>query len=108
EENKAWHAGTSRMPEDGREGVNEFSIGIELIGSEDSYFTAPQYRALALLTRDILTRHPVQYIYGHCDVAPGRKTDPWGLDWSRYRQDVQGFTGAAHLRFSPAALLSHI
>ena len=107
EENKAWHAGVSRMPEDGREGVNAFSIGIELIGSEDSCFTASQYRALALLTRDILARHPVQYIYGHCDVAPGRKTDPWGLDWSRYQQDVQSLTGsaAADLRFSPAALL---
>jgi N-acetyl-anhydromuramyl-L-alanine amidase AmpD len=107
EEKKAWHAGISQMPEDGREGVNNFSIGIELIGSEDTDFTEAQYISLALLTKDILSRHPLQYIYGHCDVAPGRKTDPWGLNWSRYRRDILR-SGAdadadAPLRFSPSA-----
>ena len=86
ENKKAWHAGISTMPEDGREGVNAFSIGIELIGSEDTDFTEAQYQALALLTKDILSRHSIQYIYGHYDIAPGRKTDPWGLDWLRYRK----------------------
>ena len=63
EEKKAWHAGVSKMPSDEREGVNAFSIGIELIGSEDSDFTEAQYQALALLTEDILFRHPLRYIY---------------------------------------------
>ena len=103
EEKKAWHAGVSRMPFDGREGVNAFSIGIELIGSEDTDFTEAQYQSLVLLTEDILSRHPVQYIYGHCDVAPGRKTDPWGLDWPRYRKDILRSCADAELRFSPAA-----
>ena len=91
------------MPEDGREGVNAFRIGIELIGTEDTDFTEAQYQALALLTKDILSRHPVHYIYGHCDVAPGRKTDPWGLDWLRYQEDVLRSCAYADLRFSPTA-----
>ncbi|MDU9050986.1 MAG: N-acetylmuramoyl-L-alanine amidase [Candidatus Electrothrix sp. Rat3] len=102
EDKKAWHAGISRMPEDGREGVNAFSIGIELIGSEETDFTETQYQALALLTQDILSRHPLQYIYGHCDIAPGRKTDPWGLDWPRYRKDILRSCTVTNLRFSPS------
>ena len=102
EDKKAWHAGISRMPDDGREGVNDFSIGIELIGSEDTDFTATQYQALALLTKDIFIRHPVRYIYGHRDIAPDRKTDPWGLDWQRYRKDVQHGIDT-ELRFSPSS-----
>ena len=105
---KAWHAGISRMPEDGREGVNAFSIGIELIGSEDTDFTEAQYQALALLTKDILSRHPLQYIYGHCDVAPGRKTDPWGLDWPRYRKDILRSRTVTDLQFSPLATVAPV
>ena len=100
EEKKAWHAGISKMPGDKREGVNDFSVGIELIGSEDTDFTDAQYQALALLTKDILTRHPISYVYGHCDIAPNRKTDPWGLDWQRYRKDVQHGINTK-LRFPP-------
>ncbi len=103
ENKKAWHAGASSMPEDRREGVNAFSIGIELIGTEDTDFTEAQYQTLALLTQDILSRHPLQYIYGHCDIAPGRKTDPWGLDWSRYRKDVLCSCPDADLLFPQAA-----
>ncbi|WYD81060.1 MAG: N-acetylmuramoyl-L-alanine amidase [Candidatus Electrothrix gigas] len=107
EEQKAWHAGVSKMPDDGREGVNNFSIGIELIGTEEIDFTDAQYTSLTLLTKDILARHPLQYIYGHCDVAPGRKTDPWGFDWSRYQQEILSLTVglAAHLCFSPTATI---
>lgn len=105
EDKKAWHAGVSRMPDldDGREGVNAFSIGIELIGTEDTEFAEAQYQALALLTKDILSRHPIQHIYGHCDIAPGRKSDPWGLDWPRYRQDVLRYCVGANLRFCQIA-----
>ncbi|WP_446012046.1 N-acetylmuramoyl-L-alanine amidase [Candidatus Electrothrix sp.] len=101
EDKKAWHAGFSRMPNDGRESVNDFSIGIELIGTEDTEFTEAQYKALALLTKDILSRHPVRYIYGHCDIAPGRKTDPWRFDWSRYQRDILHTSPAVSLIFSP-------
>jgi AmpD protein len=103
EDKKAWHAGISIMPEDGREGVNDFSIGIELINAEHIDFTQPQYSAVARLTKEILSRHPVRYIYGHCDIAPDRKTDPWGFDWSRYQHDVLRACSVAHLRFSPSA-----
>ncbi|MCI5119706.1 MAG: hypothetical protein D3908_00625 [Candidatus Electrothrix sp. AUS4] len=105
EEKKAWHAGISQMPGDGRECVNDFSIGIELIGSEDTDFTDAQYQALTLLTKDILTRHPISYVYGHCDIAPNRKTDPWGLDWKRYQRDVQ-HNSKIGLRFPPTATFS--
>ncbi len=90
DDKKAWHAGVSKMPDpaDGREGVNDFSIGIELIGTEDTDFTEAQYQALALLTKNIMFRYNIKNIYGHCDIAPGRKTDPWGLDWPRYRRDI--------------------
>jgi N-acetyl-anhydromuramyl-L-alanine amidase AmpD len=108
EDKKAWHAGISTMPEDGREGVNDFSIGIELIGTEDTDFTEAQYQALALLTKEILSRHTIRYIYGHCDVAPGRKTDPWNFDWLRYRQDILHACPAAQLRFSPNAAIKGI
>ncbi|MCI5222214.1 MAG: 1,6-anhydro-N-acetylmuramyl-L-alanine amidase AmpD [Candidatus Electrothrix sp. AR4] len=104
EEKKAWHAGVSRMPEDAREGVNDFSIGIELIGTEDTDFTSAQYQTVALLTKDILSRHAVQHIYGHCDIAPGRKTDPWGFDWPRYRKDVLRCCAAAEVWFCQAAM----
>lgn len=96
EDKKAFHAGVSTMPSDGREGVNDFSIGIELVGTEDTAFNEAQYQALALLTQDIFSRHGIQHIYGHADIARGRKTDPWGLDWPRYRQDV--------LQLCPAAI----
>ena len=92
EEKRAWHAGVSKMPdpEDAREGVNHFSIGIELIGSEDTEFTAAQYDSLALLTEDITSRHFIKNIYSHADIAPERKTDPWGFDWERYKTTLQG------------------
>jgi len=103
EDQKTWHAGISRMPENGRESVNDFSIGIELIGTEETDFTQAQYQTLALLTKDIISRHPVRYIYGHCDIAPGRKTDPWGFDWFRYQQDILRTCPAVQLSFSPSA-----
>lgn len=106
EDKKAWHAGRSKMPdpEDGREDVNDFSIGIELIGSEDTEFTDAQYKSLAQLTKDIMSRHHIRNIYGHSDIAPGRKTDPWGFDWRRYRADVLRLSNKTGLMFCDAAL----
>lgn len=76
----AHHAGISKMA-DGRESVNHFSIGIELINSKTDYPTNAQYIALANLIRDIKTRHQIKYIVGHKDIAPTRKTDPWNFDF---------------------------
>lgn len=84
---RAWHAGVSRMPfpHDAREGVNDFSIGVELIASPTSGFTDPQYEQLAFLTEELCRTFPIQAIVGHEEIAPGRKTDPGPLfDWRRY------------------------
>jgi AmpD protein len=70
----------------GRERCNDFSIGIELEGSDDLAFIDAQYTELAKLTREIQGRYPLEAIVGHADIAPGRKTDPGPLfDWERYR-----------------------
>ncbi|MDM8559458.1 N-acetylmuramoyl-L-alanine amidase [Candidatus Parabeggiatoa sp. HSG14] len=105
EEKRAWHAGTSKMPDpnDGREAVNDFSIGVELVGTEDTNFTEAQYQALTQLTKDIMSRHNINNIYGHSDIAPERKTDPWGLDWVRYRQNVLQCSNKQNSLFCDAA-----
>ena len=83
-ERRAWHAGQSQWR--GRTRCNDFSIGIELEGTDDSGFTDAQYAELARLTRELQTRYPIEDIAGHSDIAPGRKTDPGLLfDWERYR-----------------------
>jgi N-acetyl-anhydromuramoyl-L-alanine amidase len=82
---RAWHAGESSWK--GRSHCNDFSIGIELEGTGDAPFTAPQYRRLAVLTRALQARYPIRDIVGHSDIAPGRKTDPGpSFDWTRYRR----------------------
>ncbi len=80
---RAWHAGVSEWR--GRVRCNDFSIGIELEGSDFVPFEPLQYLALARLTRQLKRRYPIESIVGHSDIAPGRKTDP-GLffDWDRY------------------------
>jgi AmpD protein len=80
---RAWHAGVSSWR--GRERCNDFSIGVELEGSDDTPFEAVQYEALAALTRALWERYPLAEIVGHADIAPGRKTDPGPrFDWARY------------------------
>lgn len=84
---RAWHAGISRW--NGRERCNDFSIGIELEGSDYEPFTDAQYQRLAELTRTLQARYPLRDIAGHSDIAPGRKTDPGPFfDWARYRQAI--------------------
>jgi len=79
---RAWHAGVSRWK--GRERCNDFSIGIELEGTDVRPYTARQYRRLAALVRRLAARWPIADVAGHSDVAPGRKTDPGSaFDWSR-------------------------
>jgi len=85
---RAWHAGRSCY--DGRENCNDFSIGIELEGTDETPYTDAQYRVLAQVTRALMTAYPAitpQRICGHSDIAPGRKTDPGpAFDWTCFRQ----------------------
>lgn len=97
----AWHAGVSKMPSpDGREMVNTFSIGIELLsrhpddapeianGSEPAY-TEAQYASLLKLMAAIQGRWPIHYVVGHDEIAPERKQDPGPLfNWSRIRNEA--------------------
>lgn len=80
---RAWHAGISSWQ--GRVRCNDFSIGIELEGSDFSAFTDEQYEVLHHLTLALRAAFPIQGIAGHSHVAPGRKTDPGPFfDWLRY------------------------
>jgi AmpD protein len=81
---RAWHAGRSQWK--GRSRCNDFSIGIELEGTDDAPFGDSQYRECARLTREVQRAYPIRDIVGHSDIAPGRKTDPGpAFDWARYR-----------------------
>lgn len=81
---RAWHAGESTWR--GRARCNDYSIGIELEGTDDEPFTDRQYRTLVALTIALRKAYPIIDIVGHSDIAPGRKTDPGPcFDWERYR-----------------------
>lgn len=83
---RAWHAGQSRFGE--RERCNDFSIGIELEGSDFEGFSDEQYRQLALLTCALQQAAPLIHVAGHEHIAPGRKSDPGPhFDWNRYRAE---------------------
>lgn len=82
---RAWHAGVSRFR--GRAHCNDFSIGIELEGTDLLPYETAQYGMLARLLKALARRYPIQHVTGHSDVAPGRKTDPGrAFDWSRLRR----------------------
>lgn len=84
---RAWHAGQSSFQ--GRSACNDFSVGIELEGSDHMAFSPEQYAALVPLTLAIAARHPVRDVVGHEHIAPGRKTDPGPFfEWQRYRNMV--------------------
>jgi AmpD protein len=82
---RAWHAGKSVY--EGRERCNDFSIGIELEGTEFVDYTDQQYLQLAVVIHALLKAYPkltTQRITGHSNIAPGRKTDPGAsFDWQR-------------------------
>jgi len=82
DKNIAYHAGVSKMP-DGSTNVNDFSIGIELANTTDGKFTDDQYNALNRLIGDLKKQYSIKYILGHSDIAPGRKTDPWNINWDK-------------------------
>ena len=85
---RAWHAGVSEF--DGRQRCNDFSIGIELEGTDDIAYTDIQYSVLAQVSQQIMAQYPTitsNGVVGHSDIAPERKTDPGqGFDWQRYKQ----------------------
>jgi AmpD protein len=84
---RAWHAGKSEYC--GRTACNDFSIGIELEGTDDTPYEEAQYVSAIALIRSLLAAYPSlsrERIVGHSDIAPGRKTDPGPhFDWSRVR-----------------------
>jgi len=88
---RAWHAGESCFQ--GRTCCNDFSIGIELEGEDNTEYTADQYDSLAFLVEQLLQTYPLlseHNIVGHSDIAPGRKTDPGpAFDWAHFRKKLQ-------------------
>lgn len=100
EDKKAWHCGGSIMPDpDNREGVNDFSIGIELMATKDSGFTYEQYEALKTLCKDLENRYDIKSYVGHEDIAGKRavdlgirneeKVDPGAhFDWSQIKGNI--------------------
>lgn len=86
-DDRAWHAGSSCWR--GRANCNDDSIGIELEGLEGENFEEAQYESLASLCPALAERHPIAFVAGHEDIAPGRKQDPGpGFDWQRLRRDL--------------------
>lgn len=99
ENRRAWHAGISQMPSpDGRSGVNSFSVGIECVANETDGLTEVQYQSLAALVASISERLPIANIVGHKDIAPERKTDPWGFDWAKFQANLSEFTNIDRFR----------
>lgn len=78
---RAWHAGNSCWGE--RDNCNDYSVGIELEGSDTQPFSGAQYAALWPLLDAVQARYPIAAVAGHCHVAPGRKSDPGPcFDWA--------------------------
>ena len=88
---RAWHAGQSSFA--GRERCNDYSIGIELEGSDFVAYTEQQYQALTELTEKLVSSFPQitdERITGHQYIAPLRKTDPgWVFDWTKFKRNVR-------------------
>lgn len=82
---RAWHAGESTY--EGVSGCNDYSVGIELEGTDDTPYNSRQYRELAAVCRLLIDHYPLMNetrIVGHSDIAPGRKSDPGpAFDWGR-------------------------
>lgn len=89
---RAWHAGLSVF--DGCDNCNDFSIGIELEGTDDIAYTSEQYRALVEVSAALMQQYPLitaERITGHEHIAPGRKTDPGAaFDWDNYFRLLKG------------------
>ena len=87
---RAWHAGVSRF--NGKERCNDFTIGIEIEGTDFVPFEEAQYEALEELLAAVNDRFELHYVVGHSDIAPGRKTDPGPyFDWGRLERASETF-----------------
>ncbi len=85
---RAWHAGVSSYR--GRNGCNDFSIGIEMEGSDYVPFTHRQYDTLTSLTAALCLRYPLEAVTGHQHIAPQRKSDPGPFfNWTYYRKKLE-------------------
>jgi AmpD protein len=88
---RAWHAGPSEY--DGRKSCNDFSIGVELEGTDETPYTEAQYQELARLAAALFDAYPSlgpEHVVGHSDIAPERKTDPGPLfNWRRLRTMIE-------------------
>ena len=87
EKNVSFHAGQSSLP-DGRKGANSSSIGIELMDSVGDAPTELQIRSLTALVKDIESRYHIKYVLRHSDIAPGRKTDTWNMNWEDFLKRI--------------------
>ena len=85
EKDVSFQAGKSCLP-DGQTSVNQCSIGIELVTTDDvtDKPTEKQIKSLTTLVKDIQVRHNIKYVLRHSDIAPERKTDPWNMDWEGF------------------------
>ena len=106
-DNRAWHAGESTYC--GRAGCNDYSIGIELEGTDEIEYTPEQYTQLAKVSAMLMKYYPLvtpKRIVGHCDIAPGRKTDPGpSFSFSHFRDELAAAQDK-HPEFSPSAGVS--
>ncbi len=85
---RAWHAGPSAWR--GVPRCNDYSIGIELEGTDTDAYEDPQYATLARLCRVLMRRYPIADVAGHSDIAPSRKTDPGpAFDWRRLERALR-------------------
>jgi N-acetyl-anhydromuramoyl-L-alanine amidase len=88
---RAWHAGKSSYQ--GRDACNDFSVGIELEGTDESAYAEAQYESLGRLIVALCLAYPtlsVERVAGHSEIAPGRKTDPGpAFEWRRLRQTLR-------------------
>ncbi len=97
---RAWHAGFSAYQ--GRPDCNDFSIGIELEGADTAPYEDAQYQLLAQICPALIRCYDIDArdVVGHCDIAPGRKTDPGpAFDWQRFREDMAAL---GRISYSPA------
>lgn len=93
---RAWHAGVSSFR--GRDCCNDYSLGIELEGEDETPYSDAQYAQLPEVIRALLRSYPrldTRHIAGHCDIAPTRKVDPGpAFDWLRLYDALSDYTGS--------------
>ncbi len=106
-QDRAWHAGRSSWL--GRDNCNDYSIGIELEGLEDTAFDAPQYATLVRLIVALAQAWPIRHVAGHEHIAPGRKNDPGAaFDWPHLASTLGPCWGPATTLPGPLHRLSPI